>query len=313
MKILNWRGMHGYGDFVPPFTFAFNECVRLKEDVHLIFHFVTPQRKFKPQDENTYEEIIEFVYNNMDTTDLEYRVTWEARYNIPYEYIPEPMHSNSIDAMYGIHNYRTCNEKYRWKGTNETEVAIVSTLKHAEKFRDIQYRNSRPGIKNWKDPWPDDWQEFSDKFERLGFTVRHVHYEMSVKEIAEIIRDCGIVYSYHAGAAWLARWQGAPMVVCSDKKHFTEFIFPWSVWYDKSSFDMIPFNLFDDLETSLERKDKYMFNAELYKYAVPGTHVWQNLCPHYHLRAFPFGSHATQNVWKKWVEDENKELEKILR
>jgi hypothetical protein len=135
---------------------------------------------------------------------------------------------------------------------------------------------------------------------------------MGVKEIAEIIRDCGMVYSYHAGAAWLARWQCAPMVVVSGTKHFSEGIFPWSVWYGEKSFDEIPFKIFDDIEISLGRRDKYLFNAELYKYAVPGTHVWQNLQKYFHLRSWPYVSHSGAKQWERYFAKEQKDIEKVL-
>ena len=312
MKVLNWRGMHGFGDFVPPFSYAFNEAVRLNDDVHIIFHFVTPRRKFKEQDEWTYEQIIEFIHGNMDLKDLKTKVTWEARYSVPYEYIPDPMHSNSLDAMYAIHNFRPANDEYKWRGTNDTEIALVSTINHLEKFNEIQYRNSPKGIKDWKDPWPYDWEKFAENFEKLGFKVRHIHYEMATDEIAKIIRDCGMVYSYHAGAAWLARWQCAPMVVCSTHKEFTESIFPWSVWRGIKDFNTMAYDIFDDQYESLQRRDKYLFNAELYKYAVPGTFVWQNLVSEYHMRWWPYLSHDQGPKAQSFYDREKREIKKLM-
>ena len=311
MKILNWRGMHGYGDFIPPFQFAYNESVRTNQDYHIVFHFVETKRKYKPQDANTYEDLIRYMHKNIDKKDVTRRVTWEARYTVPYEMIPDTMHSNSCDGMYGIHNFRPIKEELRWTGKNETEIAIVSTRKHAEKFRDIKYRNQPVGIKAWKDPFPDHWDEFVHRFERLGFKINEIHYETPIDEAVDMIRNSCVTYSYHAGAAWLARFLCSPMVVMSKNEIHSTNIFEWSIWYDIKRFNEIHYNIYDDIEVSLEKRDKFLFNAELYKYAVPGTHVYQNLVNEYSMRSFPYHSHADRS-WLDFHLEEQKDIQKVL-
>lgn len=312
MKVLNWRGMHGYGDFIPPFQFAYNESVRIDEDIHVIFHFVETRRKYKPQDANTYEDLIRYVVENIDKKDVTREVTWEARYTVPYEMIPEPMHSNSCDAMYGIHNFRPIKKELLWTGEEETQIAVVSTRKHAEKFRNIKYRDQPVGIKAWKDGWPDHWDEFIHRFERLGFKVKEVHYETPIDEAVDIIRKSCVTYSYHAGAAWLARFLCSPLIISSTNPLQSQNIFEWCVHYDYNRFDEVHFNIYDDIETSLEKRDKFLFNAELYKHAVAGTHVYQNLVHQYSMRSWPYHSHAQKKTWDPYIKEHEKDIQKVL-
>lgn len=310
--VVNWRGLHGYGDFIPPSTYAHNESVRLDEDVHVIFHVVNEKRKYKSRDKSTYAEIIDFIFRNTDKKDVTRTISWEMRYDVFYDYIPEPMHSNGLDAMYAIHNHRLCNEEWRWNGCKQKQIAVVSTQNHAEKFRNVKYRNSEVGSKSWKDAWPDDWEEFTLRFEQYGFNVVPIHYEMSVDEIATILRESAIVYGYHGGATWLAKWMNCPMVVCSGDKHFSETIFPWSIWYGPKQFDEVFYNLYEDLEKSIEKRDKYNFNSELYRHAIPGIYSWQAASRYFHKRAFPFFSHDNAKVWNAFNDLEQKEIEQFL-
>lgn len=314
MKIINWRGLHGYGDFIPPFSYAFNESVRIDEDVHVVFHFVRHNRKFKKEDRSTFEEMIDFIYTHMDRTDLTREITYEIRYGVEFEVLPDPCHSNGCDAMYSPHNFRMANEETRWKGGEEGVVAVVSTSKHEEKFRDIKYRNAKVrGDKAWKDAWPDHWDLFCERFEDLGFQVNHVHYEDSVEEIVEKIQGAKMTYGYQAGAMWIARWLGAPMVCCTGAQMFSERIMPWSIWYGPDRFEEVRYNYFDDYETSLERREEYFKTASLYKHCRPGMHVMQGFSPTYRKRTWPFMSHSDEKTFYAFEKEEKKDIEIALQ
>lgn len=311
--VINWRGLHGYGDWVPPATYAHNESVRRDEDVHVIFHVTNKHRKYKSHDKSSKEDMVRFIFDNTDKSDLTKQVTYEMRYDVPYEYIPEPQASNGLDNMYGTHNHRFCNEKWRWNGGKENTVAVVSTALHREKFRDIRYRGSKKvGDKAWKDAWPDRWWEFCERFERLGMRVHHIHYEMSVEEVAEKIQESSIVYGYQAGAVWLAKWQGAPLVLCTHNRQFSEQLLPWSVWYGPDQFDEVHMNMHSDIVESLEKKEKFVHNAELWKHSRPGTFVWQAPMAHYAKRAFPYKSHSSEKVYNEYRRREDIDIQIAL-
>lgn len=312
--VVNWRGLHGYGDWVPPATYAHNESVRRDEDVHVIFNITNADRKFKATDASSKEDMIKFVFDNTDKSDLTKKVTYECWYDVPSALIPHPQASNGLDNMYGTHNHRFCNEEYRWNGGNSNTVAVVSTALHLEKFRDIHYTGSpKPGDKAWKDAWPDRWWEFCEKFESMGLKVNHIHYEDPVEEVARKIQESCIVYGYQAGAVWLAKWQGAPLVLCTDNKQFSEQLLPWSVWYGPDQFDEVHYNLHNDLEESLERKEEFLKSAALWKHARCGTFVYQHPGNHYKKRPFPYKSHTHGKAFEEFKKREQVDIDIAIK
>jgi len=313
MKTIHWRGLRGYGDFVNPAMYSHNESVRIDDDVHVIFHFTEHNRRFKPEDKSTFEDIIKFLFDNTDKTDVTKNVTWEAVYSVKYDLIPEPQDSNGLDNLYSPFNHRFCKKDLRWNGGKEGSIAVISTAKHQQKFVDIKYNGGKKGDKAWKDPWPYRWEEFCERFERLGVTVNHIHYEMSVEEIVEILRESSMVYGYQAGATWLAKWIGTPMVVCSQAQQWTEGLFPWSVWYGTKHFESIFTNMFEDYETSLEKLKKFEHNLPIYKHTIPGSYVRQAFSRFYGQRTWPWISSSSKQELDNFQKKEQEEIEEFLK
>lgn len=79
--VINWKGKIGYGDFISPVSYAFNMADCNSTDVILRFHWKQEgPSKYKENDAETYQEIIEQTYNILEKPTF-FNVTIEHVYD----------------------------------------------------------------------------------------------------------------------------------------------------------------------------------------------------------------------------------------
>ena len=233
--IIHWKAKLGYGDFMSPLCYAYNESVRRNEDITLQYMFPNSEEvKYKPEDPETMSERIRFVDAHTDKSDITNRVDIEMDYNIE---MPEDYdHTNYEHRSTGLHNLRF-SSTYRWKGTG-SHVAVITTMKNKNLFF---------GERRWKDPLQGDWKAYLPRIPNSML----IDYETPIEVAAQLISTAQYAVTYHGSAAWLCKWIGIPMVVVTGKDWWSEKVFPWC-----ETIEAIPYNMEPLVRRSKEKLDQ---------------------------------------------------------
>jgi hypothetical protein len=253
---INWKGGIGYGDIISPMGYAFNYAMRHSCPVDLTFHYEhSADHKHKPEDTETIGDWTNFIYENMDSSDLSHPVVVRNRYNYEWDFEPETdrfPHTGYDDTPLSYHNLRF-SRKYEW-AENPNSLVIVPSFRN---------KYLHEGGKKFKDPNPNIWYEAVNYYSKIFPEVHIVDYNTPIQEAVNTICNSAGVLSYHGSAAWLARWLQAPLVMISDKPSWTGNLFPWALVQTAATFQLSN-SIIDDFAESIDRIEIIKAQREAY-------------------------------------------------
>jgi len=267
--IINWKGKIGYGDIISPISYAANMADKNRTDVLLRFHWKTSgPEKYKPEDKETIQEWVEFVYNYIKKPTF-YDLTIEHVYNSDLKYNHDNYYCPGDEMKW--HNIRFGNYGFDYENViheNFKNITMVTSIKHKQLLH--EYDES----KAWKDPLgrtPSGfaWPKVGALIKKRGWNLKYVHYEDKLETVIKRMNmSCGVI-GYHGAHMWVARMLGLPMVIFSQKE-LTERAFPWAIRFRYYS-DFHPEDIEEYFRMSIEKREEVLSDYKYYL-TTPNIH-----------------------------------------
>ena len=211
-KKIWWKGKIGYGDIISPICYAHNQAEINKQNVELNFYFEHEEgTKFKEDDSETINDRIDFITENM-LVEHDFKVTVNQTYN----YVFPTNHVGYNDNPRSLHNLAF--SKYKWKEGDT--IYLITPRKNKKQFAEYAPQ------KAWKDEG--HWDDITNDLKLKGIPWEEIHYQTPLKEVCENLSTSRFVIGYHGGSSQVARWLGVPMWIRSQRREWSEEIFPWN-------------------------------------------------------------------------------------